>query len=106
MSAKRISLSQQIDEIDYELSQRQRVYPGLAVSGKRRQSELDYHVARLQAARTTLAWLAAHEVEIRAFIALPTEARIAVIGYGAQMGDLCLELDRREALANAGGPTQ
>lgn len=84
MRAKRISLSQQIDEIDYELGQRQRVYPGLAASGKRRQSELDYHVARLEAARTTLAWLMVHEVEIKAFLALPTEARIAVIGYGAQ----------------------
>jgi len=100
----RISLNQQIEEVDYELDQRARVYPGLAASKKRRQSELDYHVARLQAVRATLAWLSTHEVEIKAFLALPTDARVAVIGYGAQMGELCLELDRREAAAKAGGP--
>lgn len=106
MSARRISLSQQIDEIDYELGQRSRVYPGLATSKKRRQSELDYHVARLEAVRATLVWLAAHEVEIKAFLALSTDARIAVIGYGAQMGEICLELDRREAAAKAGEPVR
>lgn len=78
MSAKRISLSQPIT------SSARGFIRGLAASGKRRQSELDYHVARLEAARRTLAWLMVHEVEIKAFLALPTEARIAVIGYGAQ----------------------
>lgn len=78
-AARRISLGQQIEELDYELDQRSSVYPGLARTGKRRQSELDYHVARLEAARATLAWLSAHEVEIRAFMQLPAEHRAAAL---------------------------
>lgn len=60
-----ISLAQQIEEIDYELEQRRKVYPRIAAKEPRRRSELEYHVARLTAVRDTLLWLARHESEIK-----------------------------------------
>lgn len=61
----RVSLRQQIEEIDRELEQRAKVYPRLVASGKLRQSMADYQVARLVAARASLAWLAQHEATIK-----------------------------------------
>jgi len=49
-----ISLHQQIEEIDYELDQRSKVYPRIAAKDPRRRSELDYHVERMKAVRATL----------------------------------------------------
>ncbi|HEY7302169.1 MAG TPA: hypothetical protein VH684_30110 [Xanthobacteraceae bacterium] len=62
-----ISLAQQIEEIDC----RRRVYPGLVRAGKRRQSELDYHVARLEAALRTLKWVEEHAEEIKRACGVP-----------------------------------
>lgn len=61
----KISIAQQIDEIDRELMQRREVYPRLVAGGKLRQSVADYQVARLQAARDTLTWLAVNDRRIR-----------------------------------------
>ena len=66
----KISLRQQIEEIDRELEQRSRVYPRLVSSGGMRQSIADYQVARLQAARDTLAWLFEHEALIKQRLAM------------------------------------
>jgi len=60
-----ISLAQQIDEIEHELSQRKLVYPRLVSRGSMRQSIADLQVARLAAARDTLVWLQANEATIR-----------------------------------------
>lgn len=64
----KISLGQQIEEVDYELGQRAKVYPRLAAKEPGRRSELDYHVRRMQAARATLAWLQENEEAIRAWV--------------------------------------
>ena len=61
----KISLSQQIDEIDRELKQRAKVYPRLAATAKLQGSVAEYQVARLKAARDTLAWLAENERAIK-----------------------------------------
>jgi hypothetical protein len=60
-----ISLRQQIEEIDRELEQRAKVYPRLMGTGNLRPSIAEYQVARLRAARDTLAWLAEHELIIK-----------------------------------------
>jgi hypothetical protein len=52
----KVSLAQQIDEIDRELGERQRVYANLVASRKMRQSIAEFQVARLQAVRATLVW--------------------------------------------------
>jgi len=67
MMAK-ISLAQQIDEIDRELGQRAKVYPRLVASGKLRQSHADFQVDRLKAARATIVWMAENEQAIRAWV--------------------------------------
>lgn len=66
-AAKRakISLRQQIEEIDYELGQRKAVYARIAASDPKRRSELEYHVLRLEAARDTLLWLQTNEQAIK-----------------------------------------
>lgn len=70
----RVSLSQQIEEVDRELEQRARVYPHQIAKGAMRQSIADYHVARMQAVRATLAWLAENEAEIRSHVATKRQA--------------------------------
>lgn len=57
----KISLTSQIDEIDRELAQRREVYPRLVAARKMRQSIADYQMARLEAVRATLQWLADSE---------------------------------------------
>jgi hypothetical protein len=61
----RISLRQQIDEVEYELEQRAKVYPNIARSNPSRQSELAYHEDRMRAVLGTLRWLAEHELLIK-----------------------------------------
>jgi len=61
----KISLAQQIEEIDRELEQRQSVYQRLVSSGKLRQSIADYQVARLEAAKKSLQWLQENELTIK-----------------------------------------
>lgn len=62
---KKISIGQQIEEVDYELAQRRQVYPRLASSGGRKASELDYHMQRMEAVRATLVWLQENEALIK-----------------------------------------
>lgn len=54
---RKISIEQQISEVQRELALRRNVYPGLVVRGKMRQGEADEHTARLEAVLTTLMWL-------------------------------------------------
>lgn len=61
----KVSLNQQIDEIDRELAQRRDVYPRLVATGKLRESIAAYQTKRLEAARDTLAWLAKNELLIK-----------------------------------------
>lgn len=63
--ARRVSLSQQIEEVDRELDQRASVYPRLVSAGKLRLSVSQYHMERMEAARATLAWLQRHERTLR-----------------------------------------
>lgn len=66
---RKVSLDQQIDEIDYELKQRASVYPRIASSHPSRKSELEYHVTRMEAVRASLLFLREHEPTIREAIA-------------------------------------
>jgi hypothetical protein len=69
MTATKVSLGQQIEEIDYELAQRRIVYARIkdrAGPGSLKARECDYHMARLRAVRDTLAWMQRHEAELRA----------------------------------------
>ena len=61
----KISLGQQIEEVDRELELRGRVYPIEIAKGRMRKSIADYHLARLGAVRNTLLWLQQNEARIR-----------------------------------------
>lgn len=63
--ARRISITGQIQEVDYELKQREKVYARLVSSGGMRQSEADEHLERMKAVRTTLVWLQDGELLIK-----------------------------------------
>lgn len=54
---RKISIEQQISEIQREIGLRKNVYPGLVARGKMRQGEADEHMARIEAALTTLQWI-------------------------------------------------
>lgn len=53
----KISIAQQIEEVERELSFRRGVYPGLVIKGSLRQSVADYHMDRMRAALETLKWV-------------------------------------------------
>lgn len=55
--SRKIPLEQQIAEVGRELGLRRNVYPGMVARGKMRQGEADEHLARLDAAYSTLVWL-------------------------------------------------
>lgn len=65
----KVSLSQQIEEIDRELALRDGVYKRAVSAGKMRQSIADFHMGRMTAARDTLIWLRANEDKIKAALA-------------------------------------
>ena len=67
----KISINQQIDEIDRELGQRASVYPRLVAAGKLRQSVADYQVERLKAAKRTLEFVRDHAEEIKRAVGAP-----------------------------------
>lgn len=73
----KISLDAQLEEVDYELKQRARVYPGLVQKGSYRQSEADLHVARMEAVRDTLLWLKTNEAVIKAKVEAPETQKAA-----------------------------
>lgn len=64
----KISLRQQIEEIDRELGLRDGVYRRQVNAGKLRKSVADMHMNRLRAARNTLAWLQQNEKTIKTFL--------------------------------------
>ena len=73
----KISLSQQIDEVNRELAERKRVYSHLVATRKLRQSVADFQTARMQAVLATLEWLQENETDIRAAVAAIKERRRA-----------------------------
>jgi len=64
----RVSLAQQIDEVQRELRARRDVYARLVASGKMRQSIADFQMQRLEAVLKTLEWFQRNEDKIRAAI--------------------------------------
>jgi hypothetical protein len=54
----KIPISQQIAEVERELYQRRKVYPRLEASGKFLQGQGDHYMARMEAVRDTLEWIA------------------------------------------------
>lgn len=71
----KISLNQQIDEIERELAQRAEVYPRQVARGAMRPSVADFQIARLRAVKATLLWLRENEAEIRDHVAARAAAR-------------------------------
>lgn len=102
----KISLNQQIDEIQRDLAERRSTYPAMVATRKLKQSQADFQCARLDAAWQSLTWLREHEAEIRAFMALPAADRAVVLSHGPLVAQMAAELARREAIAKAGGPVR
>lgn len=68
-----MSLSQQLEEVEYEMQMRRTVYPRLVARGTLRQAEADYHINRMEAVANTLKWLMANEEIIKSAIARTKE---------------------------------
>ena len=62
----KVSLQNQIREVEREIALRKQVYPSWVARKKMRQGEADEHLARMQAVLATLEWLAANEAAIKA----------------------------------------
>lgn len=101
---KKISLRQQIEAVRFAETRQRTLLGGGTLRELRPPREAEYDMQRLGSAARTLEWLQAHEDEIRAFLKLPADAREAVLRHGETMGQMCLELAKREAIAKAGGP--
>jgi hypothetical protein len=96
----KISLGQQIEAVDFAIVRQSSLANGASIKGRRGQAAEAYDVKRLRAALRTLEWLAQHEAEIRAYLACHSKtAREAGLV-------MAVEIERREALAKAGGPVR
>jgi hypothetical protein len=63
---RRFSLSQQIEEVEREITLRKRVYPGLVRRGKMSQDKADFHIDRMEQVLATLEHLAGnHDGHVR-----------------------------------------
>ena len=62
----KVSLDQQIEEVDRELALRRDVYEIAVSKGKMRRAVADYHMNRMKAVRATLVWLQENEPTIKA----------------------------------------
>jgi hypothetical protein len=71
---KRISLAQQIEELERERSLRVGVYRRAVSGGSMRLSVAEFHQERLAAAIETLRWLQANEADVRGFVAARRQA--------------------------------
>ena len=60
-----VTLVQQIQEVERELSLRAAVFPRQVYAKKMRQGEADEHMTRMQCVLATLKWLQANEAKIR-----------------------------------------
>lgn len=61
----RFSLSQQIEEVERELEQREKVYPGLIAKRRLGSSIADFYVGRMHQVLRTLKWLRRNEALLR-----------------------------------------
>ncbi len=62
----KISIAQQIEEVDYELDQRKDVYGRMDARGVPGKSAREFHVTRMRAVKSTLEWLRDNEERIKA----------------------------------------
>lgn len=99
MSVPSISLAQQIESVRFAETRQRSFASGLTVKPMRGKSAEEYDLQRLSAAARTLEWLQANEAAIKAFLALPAPAR----SDGLAMAE---EIERKRALAAAGGPAR
>jgi len=68
MSAERIPLAEQLDEIRAEYTRRCQAYPLLVARGQMRDTAAELKIERMGAAHNTLAWLLRHAEEIRDWV--------------------------------------
>jgi hypothetical protein len=61
----KISLAQQIEEVEREIKLRENAYRSYGRTGAMRSSEAEFHIARIKAVLATLRWLQANEATIR-----------------------------------------
>ncbi|CAN5128011.1 hypothetical protein BH10PSE8_BH10PSE8_00820 [soil metagenome] len=106
MKAPAIPLVQQIEEVRFAVVRQRSLMTGAKIRELRPPAIAEHGMERLEASVRTLETLAKNADAIRAFLQLPAEAREAVLRHGATMGEMCLELAKREAIAKAGGPVR
>jgi hypothetical protein len=102
----KFSLSQQVEAVRFAETRQASIQNGGSCRELRPPKVADFDTQRLGSAARTLEWLKIHEDEIKAFLALPAEAREAVLRHGEAMGAMCLQLASAEAVAKAGGPVR
>lgn len=107
--APKVSLSQQIEEMQSTIRTTRRLGDGWVRKGELRRPELDLHLLRQDAIWRTLRWFQDNEAEIRAFMALPPDTREIIAKHGEavtdalrEAGELLLQAVQLEA-KQAGG---
>lgn len=103
MTGPKISLAEQIESVRFAETRQRALNDGKAIKELRGPQFGKRDIERLNAAARSLEILKEDADEIRAFLRLSAEAREAVLRHGETMGQMCLELAKREAIAKAGG---
>src|SRR6266699_2367121 len=66
--AERIPLSEQLDEIRAEYTRRCQMYPEMVARGQMRQEAMEFKLARMAAAYSTLVWLLKNADHVREWV--------------------------------------
>mgnify|MGYP000892658747 CR=1 FL=1 len=103
MTGPKISLAEQIESVRFAETRQRALNDGKAIKELRGPQFGKRDIERLNAAARSLEILKEDADEIRAFLRLSAAAREAVLRHGETMGQMCLELAKREAIAKAGG---
>lgn len=64
----RISINQQLEEVEHELKMRREVYPRRVSKGAMSKRDMDYRTARMEAVKKTLLWVQENETAFRAWV--------------------------------------
>lgn len=106
MTSPAIPIVQQIEEVRFSVVRQRSLLAGAKIRELRPPAIAEHGLLRLETAVRSLETLGKNADEIRAFLQLPAEARLAVLRHGATIAQMCLACASAEAVAKAGGPVR
>lgn len=104
MTAPAIPLVQQIEEVRFSVVRQRSLLTGASIRELRKPAIAEHGLERLEAAVRTLEILNRNADEIRAFLKLPAETRVAALEYGQADNERRAAPAQQMEIMTGGGP--